>query len=229
MRQVLPNIYLVEGLRVAHVYVLASGEELTLIDGGTPGEADKIAKQIEVGGYTLSDIRAIVATHAHSDHTGALAELARRSGAQVLAHRDEVAYLERTASLPYRAFLQRLLFGVSERVVFRFEPCKVDRPLQDGDIVEALGGLRVIHVPGHTPGSIALYQPERQILFCGDTFFHNNPNRGLQISPPIVSVDVAQARESARKLAALSVEALCVSHGELILEGAQEKMHASLV
>jgi glyoxylase-like metal-dependent hydrolase (beta-lactamase superfamily II) len=229
MRQVLPNIYLVEGLRAAHVYVLASEEGLTLIDSGTAGEVDKIVKQIEKVGYTLSDIRAIVVTHAHSDHTGCVAELARRSGLQVLAHRDEVPYLERTSSLPYRTLLQRLLFGMSERVVFRFGPCKVDRPLQDGDIVEALGGLRVIHVPGHTPGSIALYQPERQILFCGDIFFHNNPRKGLLVSPPIVSVDVTQARESAQKLAALPVKSLCVSHGELILEGAQEKMQVALV
>jgi glyoxylase-like metal-dependent hydrolase (beta-lactamase superfamily II) len=229
MRQVLSDIYLIEGLRVAHVYVLTSEEGLTLIDSGTPGEAEKIVKQIEEGGYALSDVRAIVMTHAHSDHTGCVAELARRSGAQVLAHRDEVPYLERTASLPYKAFAQRLLFGLTERLIFRFEPSKVDRPLQDGDVVQALGGLRVIHVPGHTPGSIALYQPERQILFCGDIFFHDNPKRGLQVSSRIVSVDVVQARESARKLATLPVEALCVSHGELILEGAQEKMQASLV
>lgn len=228
MRQVLPNVYLIEGLRAAHVYVLASDEGLTLIDGGTPGKTDKIVKQIEEGGYALSDIRAIVVTHAHSDHTGCVADLARRSGARVLAHQDEVPYLERTASLPYTALAQRLLFGLTERVLFRFEPCKVDRSLQDGDVVEALGGLQVIHVPGHTPGSIALYQPERQILFCGDIFFHDAPKKGLQVSSRIVSVDVAQARESARKLAALPVEALCVSHGELILEGAQEKMQAAL-
>lgn len=229
MRQVVSGVYLIEGLRVSHVYVLASEEGLTLIDSGAPGEADKIVKQIEEAGYASSDIRAIVMTHAHSDHTGCMAELARRSGAQVLAHRDEVDYLERRASLPYKALMQRLLFGLSERLVFRFEPCKVGRSLQDGDIVEALGGLRVIHVPGHTPGSIALYQPERQILFCGDIFFHNNPKKGLVVSPPIVSVDLAQARESARKLAALPVRSLCVSHGELVLESAQEKMQASLV
>lgn len=229
MRQVVSGVYLIEGLRVAHVYVLASEEGLALIDSGMPGEVDKIVKQIEEAGYALSDIRAIVMTHAHSDHTGCVAELARRSGAQVLAHRDEVDYLEQTASLPYKAFVQRLVFGLSERVMSRFELCKVDRPLQDGDVVEALGELRVVHVPGHTPGSLALYQPERQILFCGDIFFHNNPKKGLVVSPPIVSVDVAQARESARKLAALPVKSLCVSHGELILEGAQEKMQASLV
>ena len=231
MRQVLPDIYLIEGLHVAHVYVLASEDGLTLIDSGTPGEADKIVKQIEEAGCALSGIRAIVMTHAHSDHTGCMAELARRSGAQVLAHRDEVDYIERTASLPYKAFMQRLMFGLSERVLSRFEPGKVDRPLQDGDVVEALGGLQVIHVPGHTPGSIALYQPERRVLFCGDAIFNQLPiggKQGVRFPPAIVCVDSPQAQASARELAALPAEVVCFGHGEPILEGAGEKMRAAL-
>jgi glyoxylase-like metal-dependent hydrolase (beta-lactamase superfamily II) len=231
MRQVLPNIYLVEGLRVAHVYVLTSEEGLTLIDSGTPGEADKIVKQIEGADYALSDIRAIVMTHAHSDHTGCMAELARRSGAQVLAHRDEVDYLEQTASLPYKTLMQRLIFGMSERVLSRFVPCKVDRSLKDGDVVETLGGLRVIHVPGHTPGSIALYQPERRVLFCGDAIFNQLPvggKQGVRFPPAIVCVDLSQARVSTRKLAALPTEVVCFGHGEPILERAGERMRAAL-
>jgi glyoxylase-like metal-dependent hydrolase (beta-lactamase superfamily II) len=231
MRQVLPDIYLLEGLRVAHVYVLVSEDGLTLIDSGMPGEADKIVKQIEEAGYALSDIRAIVMTHAHSDHTGCMAELARRSGAQVLAHRDEADYLEQTASLPYKTFMQRLIFGLSERMMSRFEPCKVDQPLQDGDVVEALGGLQVVHVPGHTPGSIALYQPERRVLFCGDAIFNQLPiggKQGVRFPPAIVCVDSPQAQASARKLAALPAEAVCFGHGEPILEGAGEKMRAAL-
>jgi glyoxylase-like metal-dependent hydrolase (beta-lactamase superfamily II) len=231
MRQVLPDIYLIEGLRVAHVYVLASEDGVTLIDSGTPGETGEIVKQIEGAGYALSDIRAIVMTHAHSDHTGCVAELARRSGAQVLAHRDEVGYLEQTASLPYKSFVQRLMFGLSERMLSRFEPCKVDRSLQDGDVVEALGGLQVIHVPGHTPGSIALYQPERRVLFCGDAIFNQLPiggKQGVRFPPAIVCVDSPRAQASARKLTALPAEVVCFGHGEPILQGAGEKMRAVL-
>jgi glyoxylase-like metal-dependent hydrolase (beta-lactamase superfamily II) len=230
MRQVLPNIYLVEGLRVAHVYVLTSEEGLTLIDSGTSGEAGKIAKQIEVGGYALSDIRAIVITHAHSDHTGCVVELARRSGAQVLAHRDEIPYLERTASLPYKALAQRLLFGLGG-LLMRATPCPVSRALLDGDTVEALGGLQVIHVPGHTPGSIALYQPERRVLFCGDAIFNQLPvggKQGVRFPPAIVCVDLSQARASTRKLAALPTEVVCFGHGEPILERAGARMRAAL-
>ena len=110
-------------------------------------------------------------------------------------------------------------------------PCKVSRPLQDREVIEAPGGLQVLHAPGHTPGSIALYQPERRILFCGDVFFNKNPmtgKEGLQLSLPLFTLDMRQARESARKLAALPVEVLCFGHGEPISEGANEKTWALL-
>jgi glyoxylase-like metal-dependent hydrolase (beta-lactamase superfamily II) len=227
MQQILPNVYLLEGVRGANVYLLASEAGLTLIDSGNPGGTKNIVDQIEAQ-YILSDLHAIVVTHAHSDHTGCVADLARRSGARVLAHRDDVAYCGRTATLPYKNVIQQLLFGLTERVIFRFEPFKVDRPLQDGDVVETLGGLQVVHVPGHTPGSIALYQPERKILFCGDIFFHINPRKGLTVSPFIVSTDPAQARKSAQRLAGLETNFLCVSHGAPILDGAQEEMLKAL-
>jgi len=121
-----------------------------------------------------------------------------------------------------------MLFRLSERLM-PMAPCKVDRALQDGEVVEALGGLRVIHVPGHTPGSIALYQPERQILFCGDAIFNRSPmggKQGIRFPPSIVSVDSIRAQAAARKLAALPVEVLCCGHGEPILEGAGERLRA---
>ena len=95
MRQVVPDVHLIEGLRASHAYVLVSEGGLTLVDSGNPGEATKIVSQLEEGGYTLSDLLAIVLTHCHADHTGSAAELARRSGARVLAHREEVAYIEK--------------------------------------------------------------------------------------------------------------------------------------
>jgi glyoxylase-like metal-dependent hydrolase (beta-lactamase superfamily II) len=230
MHQIVPDVYLLDGLRMAHVYLLASDDGLTLIDAGTPGETDRIVTQIEEEGYELSDLRAIVLTHCHADHTGSVAELARRSGAQVLAHQAEVPYVEQTEPLPAASSVRRLFNWLSDRA-FGTEPCPVDRPLQDGDVVKALGGLRVIHAPGHTPGSIALYQPQRRILFTGDVLFNAHPLRGkagLQFPPRIFSLDQEQAEASARELAGLELELICFGHGEPILEGAQEKLRAAL-
>lgn len=227
MRKIVDGVYVIEGLRTAHVFVLPDSAGLTVIDSGTPGELEKITEQITAAGYAVSDVHTIILTHAHSDHVGSLAGLAERTGAQVVAHQAEVAYVEQTQALPYPTWWQRLLFRLGD-LVFRTAPCRVDQPVQDGEVLDALGGLQVIHTPGHTPGSIALYQPERQILFCGDIFFHNNPRKGLVVSPLMVSVDVAQARAAAAKLAALPVTTLCVSHGAMVTERAGEKMQAAL-
>jgi glyoxylase-like metal-dependent hydrolase (beta-lactamase superfamily II) len=233
MRQIIPDVYLIEGLRSdsGNVYLLVSGEGLTLVDSGLAGAADQIVAQLQEAGYAISELRAIVLTHAHGDHMGSVAELARRSGAQVLAHQDEMPYIEQAKTMPGASPFQRLMNWLGDRTILKRSPCKVSRPLQDGDVIEALGGLQVIHTPGHTPGSIALYQPERRILFCGDIFFNKNPmtgKEGLQLSLPLFTLDVAQVRESVRRLATLPVEVLCFGHGEPIVEGAGERMQALL-
>jgi glyoxylase-like metal-dependent hydrolase (beta-lactamase superfamily II) len=227
MRQIVQDIYMLEGLRGAHVFLLVAENGLTVVDSATTGGTDQIEAQLKEGGYALSDVRSIVVTHAHSDHTGALAELARRSGAQVLAHQDEVPYLEGKSSLPYAGLFQRLLFGLGERVMFNFESCQVGRALQDGDIIDALGGLQVVHVPGHTPGNIALFQPERRILVCGDTFF-NMGFRGVVVAPRIASTHPDGTRASAQRLADLEPETILFGHGEPILEGAAKVLQEAL-
>ena len=225
MRQIIPGVYLMQNLRRSHVYLLASEHGLVLIDSGLAGEAEQIVAQLEEAGYSLSDLRTILLTHYHGDHIGNAAELARRSGARVLAHRDDVPYIERTEPAPAGSSVsRRLLTWMSERV-FKTAPCKVDKALQDGDVVDTLGGLQVIHTPGHTPGSIVFHQPERRILFCGDVLFNQS---SLQLAPSFFSLDVPLARESARKLADLSVEVLCLGHGEPILENAQERIRVAV-
>lgn len=224
MREVVPDIYMVEGLRQSHVYVLDTGEGLAMVDTGVGGDATKIVADLEAAGYSLSDLRAIVVTHAHGDHIGGLAELVHRSGAQVLAHEDEVPYLEQTASLSYGSLLRRFLGWVMARMD-RSPPCPVDRALHDGEEVDVLGGFQVVHAPGHTPGCIVLYHPERRVLFSGDVLFHGNPLSGkgpVQSPPSFFSVDPGGAEASARQVAALPVEVVCFGHGEPLTEGAAE-------
>ena len=97
---------------------------------------------------------------------------------------------------------------------------QVDIALRTGEIIDVLGGLQVIHVPGHTPGSIALYQPERQIMFFGDVI-RNHPRRGLQIGvPEDYNVDTPQTRRDAHQLVTYPIELALFSHGDPILGNA---------
>jgi glyoxylase-like metal-dependent hydrolase (beta-lactamase superfamily II) len=223
MRHIAPDVYLLEGLRGSNIYFLNSKDGYVLIDSGTPNQTNRIAAQLQEAGYDLSQLRAIVLTHGHGDHAGSAAELARCSGAQVMAHCQDVPYIEQTQPLPFSSWYKHLMLRFADRVLFRQPACKVDKPLDEGDVIEAAGGLRVIHTPGHTPGSICLYQPERELLFCGDTIINMNQIKGkerLRPSPAMISVDSSQARKSLGKLAGLSLEVLCFGHGSPILGGA---------
>jgi glyoxylase-like metal-dependent hydrolase (beta-lactamase superfamily II) len=231
MKQITADVTLLEGLRSSNVYAVALREGIALIDSGSSGAVDQIVVQLHEGGYDLSDLQAVVLTHAHVDHTGSAAELAGRSGAQVLAHHDEVPYVDGTKSVAAGSLLQRVLMWVADRMPGVPALCKVTRALEGGEIIAELGGLQVIHTPGHTPGSICLYQPAGRVLFCGDLLFNGHPltgRAGLRFSIAQFSGDVAQARESVRRLLEVPVDVLCFGHGEPILEGAGRRVRELL-
>jgi glyoxylase-like metal-dependent hydrolase (beta-lactamase superfamily II) len=231
MREVVPDVYLVEGLRGGNVYLLVSGEELALVDSGVAGDVDKVVAQLQEAGFALPQLKSIVLTHAHGDHVGGAPELVRRSGAQVLSHRVEAPFIERSTPMPAASVGKRVMNWLSDNIMFRLSPCRVDRLLDDGETIGASGGMQVIYTPGHTPGSMCLYHPERRILFCGDALFNANPitgSPGLQLPLRLVSWDNEQARHSVGKLSALAIDVLCCGHGDPIFDGAAEKMKALL-
>jgi glyoxylase-like metal-dependent hydrolase (beta-lactamase superfamily II) len=229
MRQITPDIFLLEGLRTSNVYLLVSPEGLTLVDTGMTGEAKKIASQLAQAGYAIADLRQVVITHAHPDHTGSAAEIVRLSGAKILAHKDEAPYLAGTATLPPGSWLQRVLFRLSALIMPNPPPLKVDLALEAGELIPATGGFTVVHAPGHTPGSLCLYHPARKILICGDAILSKHPLTGRQgLQEPLVlfSARPAQVWESIRKLAGLEVQVLLSGHGAPVLENAGKQIKA---
>jgi glyoxylase-like metal-dependent hydrolase (beta-lactamase superfamily II) len=194
-----------------------------------PGGADRIEQEMGKGGFRTPDLRRIILTHAHVDHMGNAAELKKRSGAEVLAHRDDIPYINGEKSLPAGSLRGRMMNWISDRILLGRRHCKVDRALVEGDRIGALGGVYVIHTPGHTPGSICLYQKRLGILFCGDAIFNMNPlteHEGLRLPLPAATVDMEQARLSVRKLAETAVETICFGHGPPILNEAGRRVAA---
>jgi len=101
---------------------------------------------------------------------------------------------------------------------------RVDRSLHEGDSLDLLGGATVVHVPGHTPGSIALHFPSERLLICGDIINH----RGSQLGPPPkpFTEDMDQAIASLHRLAELDFDVLCPGHGPPLVGGADEAVRA---
>ena len=227
MRQIVSDVYLMEGLRGGNVYLINSSKGLTLVDSGLSREAGLIISQILEAGYALSSLNTIILTHVHGDHTCGAAEVSRSSGAQILAHKDEVPFIEMTKPLPTSSLIQRVMLRLSESIMFKRSPCKVARQLGDGDIIDTFGGLQVIQTPGHTPGSMCLYHAERKLLLCGDALFNANPitgKQGLRFPIRMATLDNTQAHDSVRKLSTLDIELLCCGHGKPVLEKAGEKI-----
>ena len=229
MRRLAPGVYLLEGLRASAVYALEVEGGVALIDVCVPGSEAHIAAQLQEVGYGPADLRAIVLTNAHFDHTCSAAALASLSGAEVLAHRGDVPYIEGVAPLPYSTWMQRAAMSIAGRILGDRITCQVTRAVDDGEVLEALGGLEVIHTPGHTPGSICLYWPAGQVLFSGDLLVHSrrfSPRRAVRFSVQPFSVDPDAARRSARRLLELPVKVLCCGHGAPITEGARSSICA---
>ena len=91
-------------------------------------------------------------------------------------------------------------------------------PLADGDILPVLGGLRVVHTPGHTPGSVCLYASRERLLFVGDALQHRFGQ--VSFASSLYSDDVTAARASVQRIASLDVESIVFAHYAPLVEGA---------
>lgn len=217
--EVAPGVHSIERVRMAHAF-LVEGEGFTLIDTGMRGSGDSVMTALAGLGRRLSDLRHIVITHHHFDHTGSLARLAEMSKAAVSVHAADAPYVRGDLPRPplvrpgFSSWFIRPFMGL---LPTKPEPCRVDVELQDGDEIEAAGGLKAIHAPGHTPGHIALLMPSKRILFAGDAVLNV-----LGLRPPLAAFteDMARAKETIRKMAALDFDIACFGHGGVMRKDA---------
>jgi glyoxylase-like metal-dependent hydrolase (beta-lactamase superfamily II) len=111
-----------------------------------------------------------------------------------------------------------ILFKMLE-IFLQVKPFSVDEIIDNGDTI---AGLTVLHLPGHTPGSIALYNPKRKVLFIGDTLGCKN---GIVHGPPkSVTWDMGQVYQSIKALQTLEYTVLLGGHGEPLTSDASAKV-----
>ncbi|MEX0750293.1 MAG: MBL fold metallo-hydrolase [Dehalococcoidia bacterium] len=217
MREVADGIYSIDGLKTGRSYLIDESDGVTLVDTSSPNAADRILDALATLGRLPADLRTIVATHYHDDHTGNVAALVERSGAQLLAHVEDAPYID--GRKPWR-HLDIGPFDVSTPES-RHYTLTVDRQVRAGEVLPVAGGLEALHTPGHTPGSISLYSRERGVLFTGDAIGNWF---GLQLPMPMPSHDMEEAKRSVHKLAALDYEVALPGHGNPVLGRASQKI-----
>jgi glyoxylase-like metal-dependent hydrolase (beta-lactamase superfamily II) len=223
-----PRLYFIR-LRIGHAYLWSDPDGLTLIDTGLPGSAPDIAEAIHRSGYRAADLRRLVLTHFHADHIGAAADIADWGEVEVLAHRADAPFISgRSAGPPpdladwERPIYDQVMTRVPAGPV---TPSRVDRELADGDELGFGDGGVAVAVPGHTPGSVALYLPRHQVLFTGDAAARGPDGN---VGCGVFNVSRVQAAESFRRLAALDTKVACFGHGDPLTRNAPAALKADV-
>jgi glyoxylase-like metal-dependent hydrolase (beta-lactamase superfamily II) len=209
-----------------NAFLIEDGTDLTLIDTLYETDARLVHQEIRRLGRSISDLKRIVLTHAHRSHLGGLADLKRQSGATLYAHPWEadiiagerkaqpVTILPRRPLRAYVPFQLGLALGLGKH-----PPCRIDETLAEED---EIGGLRVLHTPGHTPGHLAFYSEEHAVLLSGDSIA-TWPR--FEAGWPAFNLNPQQQRDSIRRLAALEPRKVGVGHGSPISEEAAGRIH----
>lgn len=203
-----PGLFPVRGLMsVTHLLVHADG--VVILDTGFPGDAVRIRRRIETLGAGPGDVRAILLTHGHIDHAGGLKDLQDWTGAPVYAHPLEQAHID--GRFPYSGLARLCGFlEAAGRAVTRHRPGRIDVPIADGDELPFWGGLRVVHLPGHTLGHCGFFSAKFNLLLSGDLWVRAMMR--TQASPRIFSDDVSLVPGSMRKARALGARWVIPGH-----------------
>jgi glyoxylase-like metal-dependent hydrolase (beta-lactamase superfamily II) len=210
--KVCKDVYIVGSSDISHpydcsVYLLDAGE-LVLIDSGAGMSFDKLVSNIEKLGFNPKKIKSILVTHSHIDHIGSLHSFQKEFSVQVIAHELDAAEIEGDAGIAAGAY------GVT------YTPCHIDLRLKGAEETLKIGKyeLKVIHIPGHTPGSIAGYVDidKQRVLFGQDIHGPYYPEWGA---------DPALAKLSLQKLIELKADILCEGHFGIYQPAAQVKRY----
>jgi glyoxylase-like metal-dependent hydrolase (beta-lactamase superfamily II) len=215
---VAPGLHIVPAGAV-NAYLIEDQGGLTLIDTGFPDKQQIILDAVRAIGHAPRDVKNIVLTHAHVDHIGGLAALKAATGARTWMHGLD-APLARSGGpfrpmTPAKGLLPGLLFRIFVKPGATVEPSVIDHEVEDGEMLPLAGGLRVIHVPGHCAGQIALLWEKAGVLFVADACLNL-----LGLGPPLGWENAAQGQASQKRLGTFAYDIACFGHGKPIVRDA---------
>ena len=207
------------GIWGANVFLLV-GDTLTLIDTGFKGRSAHIIRELARLGYSPADITSIIITHHHADHTGSLATLKEVTEAKVIAHPADAPYIDGSLPQPGPAnpeWLGNMLAPIHG--LWATIPVAVDGLVSDGDEHPILGDIKILHTPGHTPGSISLFLEKEGLVIVGDVL--SRGTLGLSLPSKAFTIDMVKEIQSIRRLASLDFTLIGFGHGAALTQNAR--------
>lgn len=223
MKKITEDVFYIQGqddmIPDSHVYVVGKPEsnDLSMIDAGLMGKADYKIKAMQELGVKLDDIKRVIMTHTHLDHIGCLKDIRdKMPWLELWVHSIEAESLEqgdeRTVyGMDMFRDMCQMQYGLKDGL-FKFQ---VDRRLQDGDSLD-IGDMtwEVKHIPGHSAGSIALYDKNQKILIPGDVVYADHAIGRFDLH----GADPHSHRDSLMKLGSLDVDILLPGHNRIMTD-----------
>lgn len=218
---------------IVNSYLVVEGTDVTIVDAGVPGYWSALGPELGSIGRSMEDVRAVILTHGHSDHIG-FAEFARRRRIDVGIHELDAALAKGEVPNPSRGYgpirlrpLLGFLWWAARHGGLQAQRLADVATFGDGVVLDVPGSPRVIHVPGHTPGSVAYHFAGHAALFVGDalaTYAVTTGARGPQLAP--FTADRAAALASLDRLTAVLAPLVLPGHGPVWTDGIEAAVAA---
>jgi glyoxylase-like metal-dependent hydrolase (beta-lactamase superfamily II) len=222
------------GPGTVNAYLVEESGEVTIVDAALPGFWADLPAELAAMGRSLDDVRAMVLTHGHSDHIGFAERLRRERDVLPRIHELDAAMArgevkpegQQSGKIRFGSLVGFLLLGL-RRGALRTAPLAEVATFGDGATLDVPGAPRVIHVPGHSPGSAALHFAGHDALLVGDAFATLAVTSGA-VGPRIApfTSEPGQALASLERIEGIQVRWALPGHGEPWTGGVAEAVAA---
>jgi len=226
-----PSLHLI-GSNIVNSYLVEEAGQVTIVDAGLPGYWRDLPAELAAMGRTIEDVRAVVLTHGDTDHVGFAERLRRERGVPVYVHELDAARARGEVKKPgsgwgplrIRPLLGFLVYS-GLRGGLRVPPLTEVVTFGDGATLDVPGAPRIVHLPGHTPGSVAIHVPGVDAVFLGDAMTTRSVLTG-EVGPRLApfTLEKDQALSSLAKLDGIDATWALPGHGEAWSGGLQEAL-----